>query len=201
MTDVTAAGSAELDAKRLHRHMMAYYTQDGLWDLFVGACVLAWGLLIDTEMSVMIGVVCAAAFAFLWIAKRRVTHPRVGYARFPQASRPRRLLAASVGMLVGGGLVLLTSSTAVGALIHPYLAVWTGLAIGLLVALVALSFNTRRFYAYGALIFLAGVVHQWGGVPLGLSVTVVGLLIALSGISVLRRFLRDNPKVEESADV
>jgi hypothetical protein len=78
--------------------------------------------------------------------------------------------------------------------------VWTGLAMGGLVAVVALSFNTRRFYVYGALIFLAGVVHQWGGVPLWLAVTLVGGAIVVSGTMVLRRFLRENPKVDEAAN-
>jgi len=190
-----------LDGKRIQRQMMLYYTQDGLWDLFVGACVLAWGLLMETDMSVMIGVVCAAAFAFLWVAKKRITHPRIGYVRFRPASRWRGLLAAVIGMVVGGGLVLLRSQTAVGTLIDAYLPVWTGLAMGGLVAVVALSFNTRRFYVYGALIFLAGVVHQWGGVPLSFAVTLVGGAIIVSGAVVLRRFLRDNPKVDEAANV
>ncbi len=201
MKDMASEGGNDLDARGLHRRMMVYYTQDGLWDLFVGACVLAWGLLIDTEMSVMIGVVCAAAFAFLWIAKRRITHPRIGYARFRPASRWRGLLGALVGMVVGGGLVLLKSQTAVGTLIESYLPVLTGLAMGGLVAVVALSFNVRRFYAYGTLIFLAGVVHQWGGMPLGPAITVAGVVIAISGANVLRRFLRENPVVEASADV
>ena len=200
MTDLARVDGAELDGKRLQRQMMLYYTQDGLWDLFVGACVLAWGLLMDTEMSVMVGVICAAAFAFLWIAKRRITHPRIGYARFRPANRWRSVVAALVGMVVGGGFVLLSAQTAVGTLIEVYLPVWTGLAMGGLVAVVALSFNTRRFYVYGALIFLAGVVHQWGGVPLWLAVTLVGGAIVVSGTMVLRRFLRENPKVDEAAD-
>lgn len=200
MTDATRAGNEELDTKRLQRQMMLYYTQDGLWDLFVGACVLAWGLLVETDMSTMIGVACAAAFAFLWQAKKRITHPRIGYARFRPTSRWRGLLAAVIGMVVGGGLVLLRSQTAVGALIEPYLPVVTGLAMGLLVAVVGASFNVRRFYAYGALIFLAGVVHQWGGVPLWLVVTLAGVVITVSGARVLVRFLREYSRVEVDAN-
>jgi len=200
MTDVIRVGSVELDGKRIQRQMMLYYTQDGLWDLFVGACVLAWGLLMDTEMSVMIGVVCAASFAFLWIAKRRITHPRIGYARFRPASRWRALLAALIGMVVGGGLMLLRSQTVLGTLIESYMPVLTGLAMGGLAAVVALSFNTRRFYVYGALIFLAGVVHQWGGLPLWLAVTLAGVAITVSGALVLVRFLREYPRVEEEAN-
>lgn len=200
MTDGSRFGSAELDAKRLQRQMMLYYTQDGLWDLFIGACVLAWGLLVETEMSPLILVSCVAAGALLWVAKRHITHPRIGYARFRPASRWRSLAAGLIGMLVGGGLVLLTSRTVVGTLIEPYLPVWTGLAMGGLIAVVALSFNTRRFYAYGALIFLSGVVHQWGGVPLWLAVTLAGVAITVSGGRVLVRFLTDNPKVHEGAN-
>ena len=51
MTDVVHGGGAELDTRRLQRRMMLYYTQDGLWDLCLGACVLSWGLLTDTGMS------------------------------------------------------------------------------------------------------------------------------------------------------
>jgi hypothetical protein len=54
---------------------------------------------------------------------------------------------------------------------------------------------------YGALIFLAGVVHQWGGVPLWLAVTLTGIVITVSGAMVLRRFLKENPKVDEAANV
>jgi membrane protein implicated in regulation of membrane protease activity len=88
-----------------------------------------------------------------------------------------------------------------GTLIESYMPVLTGLAMGGLVAIVALSFNTRRFYVYGALIFLAGVVHQWGGVPLWLAVTLTGIVITVSGAMVLRRFLKENPKVDEAANV
>lgn len=197
MTDVTRGSGAELDTRQLQRRMMLYYTQDGLWDLFIGACMLAWGLLLGTEMSSLIVVSCVAASGLLWVAKRHITHPRVGYARFRPASRSRRLLAALVGGTVGGMLVLLTSRTAVGVLILPYLPVWTGLAMGALVAVVAWSFNARRFYAYGALIFLSGVVHQWGGVPLWISVTFAGIAITVSGAMVLMRFLKENPKVDE----
>ena len=192
-------GGSELDTKRLERRMMLYYTQDGLWDLFVGVCATGWGLLLGLDLIALVGVICGSAGVLVVVLRQQITHPRVGYVKFRPAGRYRSVIAALVAGLAAGILVVTTARTGLGELIRPLFAVWTGLAVGTLLAAAGWAFNARRFYAYGALIALAGAVHQWMGVPLWLAVATAGAVIIVSGLVVLSRFLKHNPKVDVDA--
>ena len=195
MTGATGNMPGELDTRRLERRMLLYYTQDGLWDLFVGVCAVSWSLLLRIDLVALVGAVCGMAAVLVIALKQRITYPRVGYARFRSAGASRGVIAGSVGFGAACLLIVLTVRSGMAEVIRPYFPVWMGLAIGALIAVAGWAFNARRFYLHGALIFLAGVAHQWGGVPLWLAVTIAGVVIVVVGAVVLARFLRNNPKV------
>ncbi|TFH33791.1 MAG: hypothetical protein E4G93_06360 [Dehalococcoidia bacterium] len=67
-------------------------------------------------------------------------------------------------------------------------------------SIVGYWLRASRFYLYGLLLFLAGVVHQWGGVALWGTVAVAGTVMLIIGSLVLFRFLRDNPIAGETLD-
>ncbi len=196
MTDTAHHGRTDLDTKRLARRMRLYYTQDGLWDLFIGASAIASGILMKVEMAALIGVVLVAAGGLVLALRPRITFPRAGYARFRSSSVSRNAGAAVAAMVAGAVLVLMTVRTGLGALIDTHLPVWAGLAIGGLVGLMGWSFGASRFIAYGAFILLGMAAHQWGDVPMWLAVTVAGIVITACGLVVLYLFLTDNPKVD-----
>ena len=176
--------------------MRIYFMRDGLWDLFVGMSAIAWGVLIRLDMPVLIPVALIFLAGLVPALHPRVTFPRLGYARFRTASPARNGGAALAVMAVGAAIVLVTFRTGLGRLIDAYLSVWAGLAVGALIGLMGWSFGASRFIAYGVIVLLAMVVHQWGGIAIWLAITLAGVAITACGLVVLCRFLRDNPKVD-----
>ena len=81
--------------------------------------------------------------------------------------------------------------------VRTYFPVLFGVVMAVLFSVIAAWVHVSRFYINGALICLAGAVHQWGGVDLWVTVTSAGSVIILSGIVVLVRFLRNNPRLGE----
>ena len=84
--------------------------------------------------------------------------------------------------------------------LRAYFPVLFGAMVAILFSVIAAWVHQPRFYAYALLIFLAGVVHHWGGVELPLAVTLAGTAILACGTAVLVRFLRNNQRIDEGAD-
>ena len=181
--------------------MFLYYTQDGLGDLCLGACMLAWGLAIRFDVAAFIGAFCAVAVTMVWPLKRRLTYPRAGYARLrTQGAIKMRFRILLIGMLALGLVVFVLVSQEPGDFVRQYFPVLFGAVFGLFLSVVGYWLRTARFYLYGLLLFLAGAVHQWGGVDLWATFTVAASVIIVSGARVLVRFLRDNPVGGEKLD-
>ena len=198
----------ESSVRRMEQRMLLYYTQDGLWDLCLGACVLAWGLGIWLDFVALHGAFCGAAVVLVWALKKVVTYPRAGYARMREGGQlQRRFMKALAASVVAGLVVFLLGvvvfegmAGGVATVLRAYFPVLFGAMVGILFSVIAAWVHQPRFYAYALLIFLAGVVHQWGGVELPLTVTVAGTCILACGMAVLVRFLRNNPRIDEGAD-
>ena len=189
------------DNRVAERRMMLYYTQDGLGDLCLGACMLAWGLAIRFDMAAFIGAFCAVAVTIIWPLKRWLTYPRAGYARLrTQGAIKVRFRILLIGMLALGVVVFVLFSQEPGDFIRQNFPVFFGATFGLFLSVVGYWLGTARFYVYGLLLFLAGAVHQWGGVDLWATVTTAGSVVIASGAWVLVRFLRDNPVGGEKLD-
>ena len=201
MAERPRRSTSEMDTRRVERRMMLYYTQDGLGDLCLGACMLAWGLAIRFDMAAFIGAFCAVAVTMVWPLKRRLTYPRAGYARLrTQGAIKMRFRILLIGMLALGLVVFVLVSLEPGDFVRQYFPVLFGAVFGLFLSVVGYWLRTARFYLYGLLLFLAGAVHQWGGVDLWATFTVAASVIIVSGAWTLVRFLRNNPVEDEKLD-
>lgn len=194
MTGDSRAAGNELDTRRLERRMLLYYTQDGLWDLCLGACVLAWGLAIRSDMAAFVGVFCAVAVSLVQVLKQRITYPRAGYARLRSGGALKKSLSIVLaGMVALGVAAFLTTMSSPAAFVREYFSVLFGTLIAVVLSLAAWWSGASRFYAYAALIWGVGAADQWGMAPLPTAVIGAGVLILAAGALVLLRFLRDNP--------
>lgn len=200
--------SSDMDTKRLEQRMLLYYTQDGLWDLCLGACVVAWGLGIRFDFVALHGAFCGLAVVLVWALKKVITHPRAGYARMREGGPLQRRFTKALAITVVLGLVVFLLGIVAfelvsgnGAIVlRAYFPVLFGGMVAILFAVIATWVHQPRFYVYALLIFLAGVVHQWGGVELWIAVATAGTAIIVGGAFVLVRFLRNNPKPDEGVD-
>ena len=191
----------EIDARRMERRMLLYYTQDGLWDLCLGVCALSWGLAIRFDFAAFIGVICGTSVPVVWALKRLVTRPRAGHARLREGGRLKRRFTLVLSVLAGLGLVMfLLVAMQPSSFLRTNFPVLFGALIAVVVSFAAYWVGVRRYYAYALFLFLASVVHQWGGVHLGESVAVSGAVILVCGVGVLAVFLKDHPRVGEGAD-
>lgn len=201
MNNSSRTGGHELDTHRLERRMLVYYTQDGLWDLCLGACVLAWGLAILTDTAAFIGVFCAVAVVFVQVFKQRLTYPRAGYARLRSGGPLKKSISMVLaGMVAVGLVVFLTTMSGAAAFVREYIFVLFGTLIAAVVSLVAYWSGAARFYAYAVVLWVVGATAQWGNTELPMLVIIAGALILIAGTRVLSRFLRDNPVVGEERD-
>lgn len=187
----------DLDAKQMRRRMLLYYARDGLWDICVGICVLGWALALRFDFIALVGVIIAGTASVVPAVRKKVTYPRIGYARLKPDSGTRQMLALLVAFGLSALMLVLLAGTGLRELIRTYIEVWLGVMGALLIAVLGYLLNTSRFYVYAMLVFLAGAATQWAGVELWLAVAVAGASIIAAGIVVLCRFLRDNPSVAD----
>ena len=57
------------------------FFQDGLWDIFLGVFLLAWGLTVWFNLPFLPGGVFVLFFWLVLGLKQLITYPRIGYAR------------------------------------------------------------------------------------------------------------------------
>jgi len=197
--------SEQIDVKKIERKAYMSYHQDGLWDIFLGAIILAWGVSMMTEMASMSGVWFVVLFPLLMAAKRRITYPRLGYAEFPRARRSKlqmTILLAIVMLL--GVLVLLLWMSQLGSSslrdwLRQYFKIAFGAMVAIVLALMAVIHWIKRLYVYAGVIFLSFAGAQRLNFHMKFSFIAAGAIIAFSGLVLLIRFLRKYPLPERMA--
>lgn len=178
-------------------------TSDGMIDLFFGLSLAlfgaAWAWL--GTFSVLAVVLPAALVPVAIAARRRFVENRLGYVKW---AAPRRKAEQRdwTGLLAAGGLlfVVATSFYLLGNRSAPSTDVLQELAPGimgwLLAALaLALGYAMRawRFFAYSAVLAVAGgMTALWNAEP-GWAILASGLVVAAAGVGLLLRFARENP--------
>lgn len=188
---------------KLRRAYMAYQ-DDGVLDVFIGWCVFLAGLLMFTKIFWMAGAYVAMVTPLFLSFKESVTVPRLGHvelsevnARRTPAGRP--LLVGGLALVVLLGLVLLY--LLVGARASEGLRdIMLTLSGGFIAVLVLAGFtamghvyNAPRWYAYGALAVVLGLLAGVTALALPWVIMAVGSAIALTGSGYLFRFLRSHP--------
>jgi hypothetical protein len=194
----------DISLKEIQRKVYMSFFQDGLWDIFLGLFILGWGLAILTDLAYLPGVTFIGLYFAIWGVKKRLTYPRIGYARFSETSR-RRITAKFVilgvaVMLVG---VIMTVLWGIGTrpqwLADYFPLIFNGI-LAAIVCFVAYWARVKRFYGYAVLIFLGAVFHLWLGTEWEFGFIGAGGIILLIGLGILIIFVRRYPKMVEGAD-
>jgi hypothetical protein len=194
----------DISLKEIQRKVYMTFFQDGIWDIFLGLFILGWGLAILTDATYLPGVTFIGLYFAIWGIKKRITYPRIGYARFSATKRRRittRVVILGVVVLLAGVMaaVLWGIGTRPQWLVDYFSLVFNGM-LAAIVCFIAYWARVNRFYAYASLIFLGAVFHVWLGVRWEFGFIGAGGIIVLIGVGILISFLRKYPKMVEEAD-
>jgi hypothetical protein len=193
----------DISLKEIQRKVYMTFFQDGLWDIFLGLFILGWGLAILTDLAYLPGVAFIGLYFAIWGVNKRLTYPRIGYARFSETSR-RRITAKFVilgvaVMLVGVIMAVLWGIGTRPQWLADYFPLIFNGILAAIVCFVAYWARVKRFYGYAVLIFLGAVFHLWLGTEWEFGFIGAGGIILLIGLGVLIIFLRKYPKMAEEA--
>jgi hypothetical protein len=194
----------DISLKEIQRKVYMSFFQDGLWDIFLGLFILGWGLAILTDLAYLPGVTFIGLYFAIWGVKKRLTYPRIGYARFSETSR-RRITAKFVilgvaVMLVGVIMAVLWGIGTRPQWLADYFPLIFNGILAAIVCFIAYWARVNRFYLYAVLIFLGAVFHLWLGVRWEFGFIGAGGIIVLIGLGILIIFVRRYPKMVEGAD-
>ncbi|MDH4300300.1 MAG: hypothetical protein OEV57_02855 [Dehalococcoidia bacterium] len=193
--------ATDVNLKEIQRKVYMSFFQDGLWDIFLGLCVVEWGLGMFTDLAYLSGVFFIGTYFAVFGIKRWLTYPRIGYVRF-SATRVREIkgrffILLTVTALLGVGVSVLWG---IGPrpqwLVHYFPLMLNGMAAAL-VCFGAYWVRVNRFYLHAALIFLGAVFHLWLGIRWGFGFIGAGGIIVLIGLALLVSFLRKYPRMAE----
>ncbi|MCW4015932.1 MAG: hypothetical protein NWF06_06145 [Candidatus Bathyarchaeota archaeon] len=197
----------KINIKEIARKAYTSYHQDGILDISISSIILAFAIMMFTDMPWLGGISSVLAMSFYAGAKKTFTVPRIGYVKFPQ----QRVKRINIGLFVLGllsfavAMMAFVQTTGEGApswlmfLIENYML--TIGAIGTCLFLLAgYSFRTNRMYTYALLTAVLFVFGHFIYFPLQYYLTVLGITILAYGLAMLVRFIRKYPKATETAD-
>lgn len=193
------------DLQKLEKKTYLTYHGDGLWDLFLGLMLIAFGVMMAYDYIYMAWILPAVLIPSAVNIKKSFAQRRLGYVKFSQ----QRQASESRGRF---GMLILFSLTFIAGLVAFYAftgdAPWQtwvrdlgmipfGAVISVAIAVVGLLYGIIRMVFYGSLIlgaFIAG--HILNSDP-AVYFLFPGIIITVTGIIMLIRFLRKYPKAEE----
>jgi len=187
-----------LDMGRIKQQSYRIIRQDGLSDIFGGLMLGIMGVFfLDFKYAGALIVGCAMQTIILPTCRKKITYPRVGYAKFPGRADIRRLIIWDIVLpLVVVGLVI-----CIGIWARPILA----LCLGIFLAALALpeARITKYFldYIIVAAFLTSGIIGQlfvWRGSAPGRVVAVqfwvLSCILIAVGLVQLYRFLQKYPE-------
>ena len=212
--------SDTLHPKDAEKRVFRFATlDDGIWEIYLGlffALMSIYNLTRSALGAVWNSVLVLGGLLLLvgvvWLVKRRLILPRTGVVKFGEGTKKRIKRAH----LLTWGLVLLTFIVMILSASHllneptwEKLPQWfTDFDIDLIFALVIFAFfamiaysvSLPRFYLHGLLLavgnFTGAVLHAYNDAKFQWPVAIAGSIIAVIGVYVLFRFLREYPLPE-----
>jgi len=189
------------ELQTIQRKVYMSFFQDGVWDIFLGLFILAWGLSILTKAAYLPGVSFVGIYFAIWGIKKWLTYPRIGFVRFSVSSRRRitaRFLILGTAVLLLGLLagVLWGIGTRPQWLVDYFPLIFNGM-LAAIVCFAAYWARVNRFYLHAALIFLGAVLYHWLGINWEFGFIGAGSTILLIGLGILIIFLRKYPRVAQ----
>jgi hypothetical protein len=213
--------NTQLDLKELERKAFRATYQDGLWDLYFGLIVVCMSIFIYRPASGysplnIVLALCAfgVAYSLFWAGKKFITLPRMGQVRFGAKREKRKrtmIIALSVVVLIQSLLFVLQligwANPGFGASINGFIkdrnfmdlvvASVGALMVGPSMILVAYFIDFPRGYFIAVMIALAVFLMIYLNQPV--YPIIIGALIALPGLVLFVRFLRNYPLQREEA--
>lgn len=190
------------ELKELEQRTYGAAYSDGVVDIFVGVS-LAWiGAMWLTFPDYLSGAVALVAVSISPVMGRRKTfvESRTGYVKFTEPRRRReRRIYTTAGFLFAGFMLM---ARPLGSLQSKDVdwPVGPDSFIAWFLALVALMLGFivggRRMFAYAIALGATGVIAAMVDPPLGWPLLVSGVVIALTGFAMTRRFVKRHPRIE-----
>ena len=194
-----------------------YWYSDGIGEISVGLVFIILGAFFgvqgyfgeESKIGVilqlsMVVVMMGSIFGTQWLVntlKAKLTYPRTGYVEYRAKDKDatqRRWIVVGVGLIVAiTSFVLISFVREVDSMV-----LVSSILVGVIfIALRGRSSGVVRFYYFGGLSFILGVALSFNSMPrlynLGLFYGLLGLIILISGVLVLRHYLRENPMPAE----
>lgn len=201
------------EIKQVEQRVRRYWYTDGIAELAGGGLFILLGLYFGIQgysgENSLISVVLQVSLALLMVAgmfgvrrlvkalKVRLTYPRTGFVEYrtnQKDAKVRRYVVAGIAMVVAIASILLKDY--IRGL--DSMVLMTGLLVGaIFITLQGRSSGLKRFYALGGLSIVLGIALSFSKLPqayvLALFYGLVGIVILVSGVLVLRRYLHENP--------
>ena len=197
----------------VEQRVKRYWYSDGIAELSLGGMFLLLGIYFGLQgyfgegsrasVIMQVGlfvIVFAGIVGVQWVVstlKARLTYPRTGYVEYRkggQDMKQRRNIVIGVALaLVAASIILFDFFGSLDSMI-----LGTGVMVGaVFIALRGKSTGVTRFYGVGVFSILLGVVLSLDKMPqeynLALFYGLLGVVLMISGVIVLFRYLRENP--------
>jgi hypothetical protein len=197
----------KMNLQEIKRQVYLYYTEDGLVDVSLGLVILGFGLLLLMDLPAFVGTLGLIPLLIWYLGKGSLVVPRVGSIQLGPSIK-RRFLGFFLNIcLVGIGVfVLFLMGRGSGeSFFSQYSLSLFGFVLALGISSLGLLMNAVRFYAYGALVFLAmtGGEFLMSSIsafdPFLVGVISAGAIILAVGMIFLIRFLTKYPVIAEES--
>lgn len=188
---------SKMDLETLRKNIYHTYFSDGVWDIILGLVFISFGLgvVVNQNFWYLFPIILTLPLAL----KRSLSEPRIGTLKFKQSQRLWLMAFYFLfWILVLGFIILLGVMNPAGDGIVRWLTINLFLVIGFIMAiilsLVGWFIKFPRLYAYALLVFIGfGMAGRVTSV--GIILTVLGILILISGIFVMKNFMQSHPKI------
>ena len=200
----------QIDVKEMEKRAWKSTFQDGLWDIYFGLIISGIGFSwlggffgLPETVNVMVTIFSwdIGAMIILFLGKKYITRPRMGFVKLGQIRKKRnKYLALFLGLMVAFTLITFIF-TLVGMFQLQMPGYLVMLLIGLLFitlpfSLIAYYLQLERVYLYAILgglgLFISELLQPIIGAPYHDIITFggIGLVITITGLIIFIKFLR-----------
>lgn len=196
------------DLKKLEKSLYSKFQEDGLWDILLGLFFLLLGLLTKFSDTTYIGFIAGGGTSLVYVMKRKITQPRLGYVRFSKMGkikeRTTSLSVALVLVLIGTLGVILFYKFSPGSN-PPSIIITTPkvlfmLVLSLVLVAVAIVLNIKRFIWYGIMIATLFSLGGLAQLKESYMLIISGSLMFVNGVKLLSEFIKKYPKLDSTIE-
>ena len=182
-----------INLRELERKAFASYFEDGLWDIFLGILMAGMGIRSLTD-NVGFTLLAMAGIPLLFLGKKVITLPRMGYVRFSQTRKDKQMKVMWVLIIsvIATFVLLFLVVSKLGSSV--LIAALMGISFAGVFCVIGYYMDFTRLYLYGILFGITVWLTEVFGSPLGPVASIISGGIALSiGLIQFIRFLHKYP--------